>query len=63
MEQAIVRSALAVLIERSGGSFEYTEAEFQAVHDRHGAYRIVADIDSSGPGQPRVQVRIAPSGS
>ncbi len=55
-----MRSALAVLIDRHGGSIEYTEADFQAVHDRHGAYRIVGDIDSSGPGDPRILLRIAP---
>jgi len=58
IEQAIVHSALAVLIQRAGGAIEYTETEFQAVHDRHGAYRIVGDIDSSGPGQPRIKLRI-----
>lgn len=58
IEEAIVHSALAVLIQRAGGAIEYTESEFQGVHDRHGAYRIVGDIDSSGPGQPRIKLRI-----
>ena len=60
VELAIVRSALAVLIQRAGGSIEYTESEFQGVRDWHGAYRIVGDIDRSGEGEPRIQLRIAP---
>jgi hypothetical protein len=58
-EQAILRSALAVLVQRAGGSIEYTEREFQAVHRLHGAYRIVGDIDNAGPGEPRIVLRIA----
>ena len=58
VEHAIVGSALAVLIERFGGAIEYTETEFQAVRDRHGAYHIVGDIDSSAPGEPRILLRI-----
>ena len=60
VELAIVRSALAVLIQRAGGSIEYTESEFQGVRDWHGAYRIVGDIDRSGDGEPRIQLRITP---
>jgi hypothetical protein len=61
VEQAFLRSAIAVLLQRSGGSIEYTEREFQAVHDRNGAYRLVADVDHSGPGEPRICVRIVPA--
>ena len=60
-EQAVLRSALAVLIQRAGGSIEYTEREFQAVHQRNGAYRIVGDIVNSGPSEPRIQLRITPT--
>jgi hypothetical protein len=61
VERAFLTSALAVLLQRSGGSIEYTEREFQAVHDRNGAYRLVGDIDHSGPGEPSIKLRIVPT--
>jgi hypothetical protein len=60
-EATLTRSALAVLLERAGGSAEYTQSEYQAVMARRGPYRIVGEIDKSGPGEPRIRVSLVPA--
>lgn len=57
-EQTLLRSALAVLIERAGGEIEYTEAEFRAILASHGPHRLVGVVDSTGPGAPVIRMRI-----
>jgi hypothetical protein len=57
-ESALIRSALAVLLERAGGTMEYTQTEYSAVRAAHGPYVITAKVDKSGPGEPVVCVAI-----
>jgi hypothetical protein len=58
---ALISSALAVLLERQGGSMTYTQTEYAAVRDRRGEYVIEAEVDRSGPGEPVVRVTLVPS--
>ena len=64
-ESALIRSALAVLLERAGGSMTYTESEYQAVAAKLGHYSIVGQVDRSQPGEPRIVVKLVqtPGGS
>lgn len=57
-ESALIRSALAVLLERTGGTMEYTQTEYAAIKAVHGPYVITAKVDKSGPGEPVVRVAI-----
>ena len=59
-QAALTSSALAVLLEREGGSVEYTQSEFAAVRARHGDYSIVGEVDRSGPGEPIIRLTLQP---
>lgn len=60
LEQTLLRAALAVAIERAGGQFEYTEADFLAVMKRCGPHGLEGIVDPSGPGGPVIRLRVAP---
>lgn len=60
-ESALIRSALAVALERAGGEIAYTQSEFAAVAARHGAYQIEGEVDKSGPGEPIIRVKLRPT--
>jgi hypothetical protein len=60
-EQTLLRSALAVLIERAGGEIEFTEADYRAILASHGPHRLVGVVDSAEPGTPVVRMRIEAS--
>lgn len=62
-ESALIRSALAVLIERAGGEISYTESEFATVRARHGEYQIEGTVDRSGSGEPVIRVKLIASTS
>lgn len=62
-ESALIRSALAIALERQGGELVYTEAEYAAIRARHGEYSIQGEVDRSGPGAPVVRVKLIPSTS
>jgi hypothetical protein len=57
-ESALIRSALAVLLERGGGSMTYTQTEYSAVAAKLGHYSIVGEVDRSLPGEPRIVVKL-----
>ena len=59
--EVLIRSALAVLLEREGGEIEYTQTEYTAVKARHGEYVITGEVDRSGPGEPVIRVKLVPS--
>jgi hypothetical protein len=59
-ESTLIRSALAVLLERAGGSIAYTEAEYAGVRARRGEYAISGWVDRSGPGEPVIRVELIP---
>ena len=59
-EQTVMRAALAVLIERSGGQIEYTEADYVAVMRSRGPHRLEGVVDRSRPGGPVICMRLAP---
>lgn len=58
--EALIRSALAVELDRHGGEITYTQSEFAAVRARHGDYVITGEVDRSAPGEPVIRVRLAP---
>jgi hypothetical protein len=60
-DQALMRSALAVLIERAGGEIEFTLADYRAILAIHGSHRLVGVVDPSGPGAPVIRMRIEAS--
>lgn len=60
-EATLVRSALAVLLERMGGTMEYTQSEYQAVRAARGEYVITGEVDRSGEGEPVIRVRLVES--
>jgi hypothetical protein len=60
-ESALLRSALAVAVDRGGGEFAYTQSEFAAVKARHGEYLITGEVDRSGDGERVIRVKIIPS--
>lgn len=57
---ALISSALAVVLERAGGELTYTQSEFAAVRAHHGEYRIEGEVDRSGPGEPVIRIRLIP---
>jgi hypothetical protein len=59
--RAFFDAALAVAVERAGGELTYTQSEYVAIKARHGSYRIQAEADKSGPGVPRIIVRLVPA--
>lgn len=60
-ESTLIRSALAVLLERAGGTMEYTQSEYAAVRASRGEYVITGEVDRSGEGEPVIRVRLVPS--
>jgi hypothetical protein len=60
-ETAMIRSALAVLLERAGGEMTYTQSEFAAVRAARGEYSIAAEVDRSAPGEPVIRVTLIPT--
>lgn len=60
-ESVLIRSALAVMLERQGGTIEYTQTEFAAVKAKHGEYVITGEVDRSGGGEPVIRVRLVES--
>lgn len=48
------------MIERDGGTLEFTQTELEAVRARHGEYVLTGEIDKSGPGEPVIRIRILP---
>lgn len=60
-ESVLIRSALAVLLERMGGSMEYTQSEFAAVKAARGEYVISGEVDRSRAGEPVIRVRLVES--
>jgi hypothetical protein len=59
--RALIDAALPLLLDRAGGEIEYTQSEYQAIRARRGPYRISAEVDKSGPGEPVIRVRLVPS--
>jgi hypothetical protein len=59
--RAFFDAALAVALERAGGELTYTQSEYAAIKARRGAYRIQGEADKSGPGEPRITVRLIPA--
>jgi hypothetical protein len=59
-ESALIRSALAVLLERQGGEMTYTQSEFAAIVATRGRYVIEAEVDKTGPGEPLIRVKLIP---
>lgn len=62
-DSALIRSALAVLLERMGGEMTYTQSEFAAVRAARGEYQIEGEVDRSGPGEPVIRVKLIPATS
>jgi hypothetical protein len=60
-ESVLIRSALAVLLERMGGQMEYTQSEYSAVRAARGEYLITGEVDRSGDGEPVIRVRLVES--
>ena len=59
-ENALFRSALAVMLERQGGAMTYTQTEFAAVKGKRGPYVMRGLVDQSGDGEPTVRVELVP---
>jgi hypothetical protein len=59
--QVLLDVALAVLVDRAGGSVEYTQSEYEAAKARRGPFQVEAVVDKSGPGEPVVRLAIKPS--
>jgi len=59
--RALLDAALAVLLERAGGTVELTQSEYLAIKARRGPYQIVGEVDKSGPGEPVIRVTLAVS--
>lgn len=57
---AMLDAALALLLDKAGGELRYTQSEYAAIKARRGSYRIQAEADTSGPGEPVIVVRIVP---
>lgn len=57
-ESTLIRSALAVLLERMGGEMTYTQTEFAGVRAARGEYVITGEVDKSGPGEPVIRVKL-----
>lgn len=53
--------ALAVLLDKLGGEVTFTQSEYLAIKARRGQYRIQGQADKSGPGEPRITVKIIPA--
>jgi hypothetical protein len=62
-ESALIRSALAVLLERQGGEMTYTQSEYAAIVATRGRYLIEGEVDKSGPGEPVIRVKLIPDTS
>jgi hypothetical protein len=62
-ESTLIRSALAVLLERMGGEMTYTQTEYAAIRAAHGEYLISGEVDRSGPGEPVIRVKLVPDAS
>jgi hypothetical protein len=59
--RAFFDAALAVAVERAGGELTYTQSEYVAIMARRGSYRIQAEADRGGPGEPTISVRLIPT--
>lgn len=59
----MIRSALVVLLERTGGEMTYTQSEYAAVRGARGEYSIAAEVDRSGPGESVIRVTLVPTTS
>ena len=59
--RALLDAALAVLLDRAGGTVELTQTEYAAIKARRGAYQIVGEVDKTGPGEPIIRVTLRPS--
>jgi hypothetical protein len=59
--EALIASALAVVLEREGGELTYTQSEFAAVRAKNGDYVITAEVDKSAPDEPIIRVKLEPS--
>ena len=59
---AMQTAALVIFVERAGGTFTYTEAEYQTVLDRYGGRgRMNMRVEVSKPtagGEPSVEIRL-----
>jgi hypothetical protein len=62
-DSALLLSALAVLLERSGGEMAYTQTEYAAVRAARGEYKIEGEVDRTGPGEPVIRVKLIPGQS
>ena len=60
-ESTLIRSALAVLLERHGGEMTYTQAEYAAIRAARGEYAISGQVERSEAGEPVIRVRLVPS--
>jgi hypothetical protein len=60
---ALISSALAVLLDQMGGEMTYTQSEYAAIRARLGEYRIEGEVDRAAPGEPVIRVRLVPSSS
>jgi hypothetical protein len=57
---ALIVSALAVLLDKAGGEMTYTQTEYAAIRARRSDYLVEADVDKSAPGEPVIRVKIIP---
>ncbi len=60
-ESTLIRSALAVLLERQGGEMTYTKAEYAAIRAARGEYVISGQVERSRAGEPVMRVKLVPS--
>jgi hypothetical protein len=60
-QSTLVRSALAVLLERQGGEMTYTQAEYAAIRSARGEYAIGGQVERSEAGEPVIRVKLLPS--
>jgi hypothetical protein len=44
-----------------GGEMTYTQSEYAAIGARRGEYQIEGEVDRSGPGEPAIRVKLAPT--
>ena len=52
--------ALAIALDRLGGSISYTQADYAAVRARRGRYRLQGHVDKS-TNPPTITVELAPA--
>lgn len=59
--KVLLDAALAVLLDQTGGTVAYTQAEYFSIKARRGPFQIVGEVDKTDPTMPVVRVSLRPS--